>query len=238
MPIEDLELLEADEAAASSWSDSQKVVQAWWGKWSTQYWHQLVPRTKWAQEHRALKVGDICCLRYGSSMAQPTFRLCRVIRCMPDEDGIVRTVEVGMRPRHKNDNNKKYIHKEMKVMSTAVQRLALLLPQELQDEWMTKTVPEDAERSEEAKDPETQAEEQEEDQESAAKESPTNLDSPSSLDAPSNLGSPSSLDSPSNVKPNNRMRYPRKCNMTGGASVLSTAVAPAKVARQKASLGM
>ena len=48
-----------------------------------------------------------------------------------------------MRSRHKIDNKKGYIHMEMKLIRTTVQRLALILPQDLDDEWEAQTGPQD-----------------------------------------------------------------------------------------------
>ena len=74
--------------------------------WSRRYWHTLVPRTKWSREHRAVRVGDICNLRYGGARSRPSFRLCRIVKTLPDDDNITRTVEVAMRPRNTKDKKK------------------------------------------------------------------------------------------------------------------------------------
>ena len=134
--MEDLQELEADEALLETWTNSQIVVQAWWEMWSRRYWHTLVPQTKWSREHRAVRVRDICNLRYGGAKSRPSFRLCRIVKTLPDDDNITRTVEVAMRPRNtKYKGKSQYCVKEMKIIRTAVQGLAVLLPEELQEEW-------------------------------------------------------------------------------------------------------
>lgn len=123
-----------DESILATWTLQQQVVQAWWAHWTTHYWPQLVPRTKWQKTHRSLQVGHVCHLQYKSKFSPPKYRLCRVTAILPNEDGVVRTVEVSMRPRHKADLHKTYISKDPNVIKTGVQRLAVLLPVEEQGE--------------------------------------------------------------------------------------------------------
>ena len=56
----------------------------------------MTPRSKWMQEARALRVGDIVCLRFDSKHSSPLFKLARVVETEPGRDGVVRTVQVKM----------------------------------------------------------------------------------------------------------------------------------------------
>ena len=51
----------------------------------------------------------------------------------PDEDGLVRTINVSFRPRHVRDKGKKYRSKEPLDMDIGVQRFAVMLPIEEQE---------------------------------------------------------------------------------------------------------
>jgi uncharacterized membrane protein len=126
MPLEETE--EADASVAAGWDAKQKIVQAFWADWTLKHWGELVPRRKWTQLHRPVQAGDICHLQYKSKFSPPEYRLCRISRTFPDEDGTVRSCEVVMRPRHATDRGKPYRYKEPVRIRTAVQRLAVLLP--------------------------------------------------------------------------------------------------------------
>ena len=57
------------------------------------------------------------------------YRLAKVSKVMPDDKGIVRTMEVLMRPRDKRTyGSRRYIHKDLEPMTVPVQRTALLMP--------------------------------------------------------------------------------------------------------------
>ena len=116
-----------------------QITQAWWVQWTQKYWHQLVPRTKWSQLHRSLRPGDIAHIIYTNKYSPPQFCLCRVAKVFPDEDGVVRTVEITMRPRHSSDKAGKYVAKPAVAIRTAVQRLAVLLPVEEQGSFPAST---------------------------------------------------------------------------------------------------
>ena len=94
----------------------------------------MVPRRKWKQSHRNVEVGDVCLLKYSSKFATPTFRLCRVASVAPDQEGLVRTCNVAMRPRRVGESGSRtYRYKEPTILTVGVQRLAVLLPAEEQE---------------------------------------------------------------------------------------------------------
>ena len=97
---------------------------------------ELVPRRKWKTTHRNIQPGDVCHIKYQSKFASPTFRLCRVKSTFPDPEGVVRTCQVVMRPRRIGESGKAaYKHKSPEELEVGVQRLAVLLPVEEQDQW-------------------------------------------------------------------------------------------------------
>ena len=114
-------------------SDAQaKIITEWRRKWMAQVFPDLVPRTKWRQAERNLQVGDIGLLRYEKQLGPNSWRLARITQASPDNDGLVRTIRVEFRPRHKKDVGKDYRSKLPQFMDIGVQRFAVVLPLEEQ----------------------------------------------------------------------------------------------------------
>ena len=109
-----------------------KIISEWRTKWLAQVFPDMVPRTKWKQAVRNLRVGDIGVLRYESKLGPDSWRLARVSRADPDRDGLVRTIQIQFRPRHKRDKDKPYQKKVPLTMEIGVQRFAVMLPVEEQ----------------------------------------------------------------------------------------------------------
>ena len=75
-------------------------------------------------------MGDVCLIRYETKIAS-TYRLCKIVRVFPSDGGIVRTVEVLL-----GDGRATKKAQPGKLLTTAVQRLVLLVPvrEELEEE--------------------------------------------------------------------------------------------------------
>ena len=110
-----------------------KIISEWRSKWLSQVFPDMVPRTKWKQAVRNLRVGDIGVLRYENKLGPDSWRLARISRADPDQDGLVRTIQIQFRPRHKRDKDKPYKRKVPLTMDIGVQRFAVMLPVEEQD---------------------------------------------------------------------------------------------------------
>ena len=131
--LERLELGEEETKVETVISQQEELARTWWTSWVSKCFPDLVPRTKWKTVYRNLRQGDICHIKYASKHAAPAYRLCRVSRVCPDQEGRVRTVQVSMRPRQQGDSGKAvYINKELQVLEVGVQRLAVILPVEEQ----------------------------------------------------------------------------------------------------------
>ena len=76
-----------------------------------------------------LRVGDVCLLKYENKI-KADYRYCRVESVFPDDQGVVRTVNVKMRPRDNRDKALPYKAKAPVVMNVGVQRLVLIVPTE------------------------------------------------------------------------------------------------------------
>ena len=119
--------VDQDVAVRSMCDDQAKIVQAWRQKWLEAVFPEMVSRTKWQSKRRNLQVGDIGHIRYTRKVGEPDWRLAMVEVANQDDDGVVCTVTVAFRPRHKSDTGKPYIPKSAVRMTIGVQRFAVLL---------------------------------------------------------------------------------------------------------------
>ena len=89
-------------------------------------------RRSWRQVERSVQVGDVCLLKSSCKFAAPTYRMCRVVEEKQDEHGIVRTVTVELRGKHKDSGDPDYKNRRVKAIEVGIQRLAVILPVEEQ----------------------------------------------------------------------------------------------------------
>ena len=107
----------------------ENLFQLWWQSWFVNVFDSLVPYPKWRKQHKNLEVGDICLVKYQGKIPPAEFRLCRVTKVMQDSYGLVRTVEISMRPRNIRESGLPYKSKQLITMTVPVQRLVLILSQ-------------------------------------------------------------------------------------------------------------
>ena len=116
------------DAALRTMCEAQaRIVQAWRAKWLEAVFPDMVARSKWKSRVRNLCVGDVGHVKYARKVGEHDWRLAMVEVADPDEDGVVRTVTVAFRPRHKSETGKPYVSKEAKRMTIGVQRFATLM---------------------------------------------------------------------------------------------------------------
>ena len=114
----------------------EQLLSAWWSQWSKQVFPNLVPyqRYKDAKRHRNICVGDVCLLCYDGKI-KDTYRICRVVETKKDDQGVVRTVKVQLRPQDVREKLLPYKSKTPCIQETGVQRLVLIVPaKELQND--------------------------------------------------------------------------------------------------------
>ena len=108
-----------------------ELETAWWRQFHCQAFSSLLPfhGYKESKRHNNLRVGDVCLLKYENKI-KADYRYCRVESVFPDDQGVVRTVNVKMRPRDNRDKALPYKAKAPVVMNVGVQRLVLIVPAE------------------------------------------------------------------------------------------------------------
>lgn len=74
----------------------QRVHNEFWKAWSKEYIHQLQSRAKWHNEHKNIEIGQIVLIAE-DNMPPSKWAMGKVINVMPNQDGLVRVVEIKMR---------------------------------------------------------------------------------------------------------------------------------------------
>jgi hypothetical protein len=105
----------------------QGIVNSFWRKVTRDYFPSLIIRQKWHTEKRSIKVNDIVIIQ-DSNTVRGQWRLGRVKRVLPSEDGLIRKCEVKYKLRNQDGN----ISNNFTVIVRPVQRLVILLPVEEQ----------------------------------------------------------------------------------------------------------
>ena len=118
---------EQDVALRSMSNHQARIVAAWKDRWLETVFPDMVARPKWRSATRNLQVGDVGHIRYPRKVGEDDWRLAVVEVARLDDDGVVRTVTVAFRPRHKKDTGKPYASKEAQRMTIGAQRFAVLL---------------------------------------------------------------------------------------------------------------
>ena len=95
------------------------LVDAFWRKWSRDYFSSLLLRKKWHTSRRNLKIGDIV-LIHDSRSLRGSWKLGRISEVYPGADGFVRNVDV----KYSSNPDKS----RLETVRRAVQKLVLIQP--------------------------------------------------------------------------------------------------------------
>ena len=109
------------------------IFAAWWKRWFLDCFTGLLPLPKWKERARNPQIHDICLLSYNKKYGAPAYRYCRVVNTFPDLNGLVRDVEVAVRPRRSDEPTLPYVSKPLTTLKVSIQRLVLLSPAEDQE---------------------------------------------------------------------------------------------------------
>ena len=118
---------EQDIALQNMSNHQSRIVTAWRDRWVETVFPDMVARPKWRSASRNLREGDVGHVKYPRKVGEDDWRLAVVEEAKQDDDGVVRTVTVAFRPRHKRDTGKPYAAKNAQRMTIGAQRFAVLL---------------------------------------------------------------------------------------------------------------
>ena len=97
----------------------QKINEAFWKRWTEDYFPSLIVQQKWHARHRNMKVGDIVMIQE-SGKIMGKWKLGRLVKAEPSlRDGLVRKVDV----QYKSPESQTSI-----IVTRAVQRLVVIAP--------------------------------------------------------------------------------------------------------------
>ena len=112
----------------------ERFHQLWWQRWMDAGFSLLTPRLKWSKEKRNLAVGDVVLLKHDKKLGAADFRLAKVLEVMPDQDGMVRSVVIGMRRRRGAAREAATVCKQgLDTMVMGIQRLVVIQP--VEEQW-------------------------------------------------------------------------------------------------------
>ena len=106
----------------------EQLEKEWWNLWFIQVFDNLLPHSRRSSSRvrENMQVGNICLLQYKNKMSKGDYRLCRITETFPDGKGVVRKVEIEMRPRDKRDASLPYKSKTLVRQIVTIQRLVFL----------------------------------------------------------------------------------------------------------------
>lgn len=105
----------------------QQIVDAFWKKWTRDHFPSLIVQQKWHTDERNLAVGDIVLIQ-DSNQVRGNWKLGRVSKVKPGNDGKVRNVEVQYKNPKPGEPAQKYDGRDYVTVERAVHRLVVLLP--------------------------------------------------------------------------------------------------------------
>ena len=105
----------------------QSITNNFWKTWMRLFFPSLIIRQKWHHTLRNLKVNDVCLLRDNNAV-RGDWRLARVNEVYPDNNGIVRNVEVAVSIN--TNGSAKYKPSSCNLLKRHVSNLLVLVPAE------------------------------------------------------------------------------------------------------------
>jgi hypothetical protein len=82
-----------EQNVVNRWTLLHQCHQAFWRRWSAEYLSSLQTRTKWCIDRPNIKVGDMVVIK-DRQRPPLEWRLGRIVRVIPGEDGVVRVAHV------------------------------------------------------------------------------------------------------------------------------------------------
>lgn len=121
---------QADLYSRKRWRRVQHLANEFWQRWRKTYLQSLQGRQKWLRPHKNLSVGDIAILQ-DESTSRNCWKLARVDKVYPSEDGLVRKVKVAIGTDILDSRGKRV--KPLVYLERPVHKLVLLVPYDEQE---------------------------------------------------------------------------------------------------------
>ena len=105
------------------WRRVQYLANEFWTRWKREFLQNLQPRQKWQDKQENIQVGDIVILK--DEGARSDWKLCRVEKTYPGEDGLVRKVQLLISTSQLNQYGK--CHRARSYLDRPIHKLIFLL---------------------------------------------------------------------------------------------------------------
>ena len=83
----------ADVYGRKRWRIAQHLANSFWSRWRKEFLQLLQSRQKWTEEKRNLQVDDVVLLKE-DGVVRGRWAMARVVKVLPSEDGLVRSVSL------------------------------------------------------------------------------------------------------------------------------------------------
>ena len=111
----------------------QGIINAFWNRWTRDFFPSLLIKQKWHTCKRDVKVGDIVLIQ-DSNQVRGKWKLGRVVTANPGKDGKVRKVEIQYKNPVLNEKVQIYKGRGYVTVERPVQRLVVIVPVDEEDE--------------------------------------------------------------------------------------------------------
>ena len=111
----------------------QGIINAFWNRWTRDFFPSLLIKQKWHTCKRDVKVGDIVLIQ-DSNQVRGKWKLGRVVTANPGRDGKVRKVEIQYKNPVLNEKVQIYKGRGYVTVERPVQRLVVIVPVDEEDE--------------------------------------------------------------------------------------------------------
>ena len=105
---------------------NDKIVNAFWKKWTRDFWPSLIVRQKWHFERRNLCVGDIVIFQ-DSNLIKNYWKSGEIVIAEKSKDGKIRNVSIRYKPKKEGINYKG--QKDM-IITRSAHKVVVILPVE------------------------------------------------------------------------------------------------------------
>ena len=114
----------ADLYLRKRWRRVQFLANEFWSRWKKEYLQSLQLRSKWVKPQRNLEVDDLVIVK-DDTLARNNWKVGKIVKTLPDDDGLVRKVKVMMADSNLDSKGKRV--KAVSVLERPVHSLVLLL---------------------------------------------------------------------------------------------------------------
>ena len=111
----------------------QNIADSFWRQWTRDFFPSLLVRQRWHTEKRNVKVGDVVMIQDAKQL-RGNWRLARVSKVMPSDDGKVRRVKLQYKNERPGELVNKYTGIGFTTIERPVQRLVVIIPVDEQGE--------------------------------------------------------------------------------------------------------